>query len=159
MNLAAQVVDRLAQSKCRVVFAESCTCGMVACELGKVPGVSQWLCGSAVTYRNDTKTRWLDVDADTIAQQTAVCEVVAKQMAQGVLTKTPEADLAVSITGHFGPAAPAGFDGVVLIAAARRQSSGPFDVSVSRQQLTAKGRADRQVEATERVFQWVLRNL
>ena len=44
----------------RVAFAESCTAGLVAASLARTPGISQWLCGSAVVYRDATKAAWLD---------------------------------------------------------------------------------------------------
>ncbi len=31
-----------------IVFAESCTAGMIAATLGRIPGISEWLAGSAV---------------------------------------------------------------------------------------------------------------
>ncbi|TWU48838.1 putative competence-damage inducible protein [Rubripirellula tenax] len=159
MTLAADVVARLAETKCRVVFAESCTCGMVACELGKIAGVSQWLCGSAVTYRDATKTQWLDVDADTIQTRTAVCDTVAHQMATGALGRTPESDLAVAITGHLGPDAPQGYDGLVFIGFARRKHDGAVHCEVHSHTLKRRGRGPRQVEATELVFQTLLASL
>ena len=96
---ALRLVERLAENNVRVVFAESCTGGLVAATLAEVPGVSEFLCGSAVTYREDTKCEWLGVSADDIARHSAVSESVAGQMAIGVLERTPEADLAASITG------------------------------------------------------------
>lgn len=159
MSLAAEVAEALALSGCRIVFAESCTCGMVACELGKIAGISVWLCGSAVTYQSETKSAWLDVDAVQIETHTAVSNEVARSMAVGVLTKTPHADLSASITGHFGPAAPDGFDGVVFIGVAKRDERGKIGCTVTRHQLTTGDRQSRQTEATELVFRTVLETL
>lgn len=152
MEIAEQVVRQLARTGTRLVLAESCTGGMVACELAKIAGVSQWWCGSAVTYRCDTKVRWLGVSATDIESSTAVSDPVARQMAAGVLQRTPEASLAVSITGHFGPEAPNGFDGIIFIGTAIRKSDGEVIVDASRHQLTATERTARQIEATEFVF-------
>ncbi len=115
MSKAAELVDALKVAETRLVLAESCTGGLIAAELASIPGVSQWLCGSAVTYRENTKIRWLDVSAESIAQQTAVSEQVAREMAIGVLKQTPEADLSAAITGHLGPNAPPGQDGLIFI--------------------------------------------
>jgi len=49
-----------------------------------------------------------------------VSEQVARQMAWGVLEQTAEADLAISVTGHLGPEAPAGYDGLVYSGCLRR---------------------------------------
>ncbi|MGB7324276.1 MAG: nicotinamide-nucleotide amidohydrolase family protein [Rubripirellula sp.] len=151
-ELATETAGQLAQARIRVVFAESCTCGMVACELGKVPGVSEWLCGSAVTYRNDTKVRWVSVNSADIDRYTAVSDPVARQMAAGVLGVTPEADVAISITGHFGPGAPDGFDGLVFVGACIRTNDGPVRCDARSFRLTSVGRQARQIEATQIVL-------
>ena len=148
---AKRLVGQLADHSLRLVLAESCTGGMVSAELAKVPGVSQWFCGSAVTYREATKTSWLAVDTSAIAQHTAVSAVVASQMAAGVLERTPEADIAASVTGHFGPSAPPGFDGLAFIATARREGES-VDIEVQRHRLDATDRSARQREATHRVL-------
>ncbi len=76
-------------------------------------------------------------------------------MAAGVLERTPEADCAVATTGHLGPAAPSGQDGLVCLGFASRMSGG-VEVRVMRHQLQepppqsagdAEGRQRRQREA------------
>lgn len=159
MEIAQRTAQALQAANLRVVFAESCTCGMVACELGKVPGISNHLCGSAVTYRDDTKVRWLGIDGDVIKRETAVCQSVAIAMARGVLERTPEASLAVSITGHLGPGADEGFDGVVFIGVAKRAEDGTMDAKATRHQLAQTDRPTRQIEATGRVLETVLETI
>ena len=62
MTEAEQLVRQLEQAGRKLVLAESCTGGLIAAELAKVPGVSNWLCGSAVTYRIPVKIDWLNVN-------------------------------------------------------------------------------------------------
>ncbi len=118
--LVEEVAALLQRSGRRVVFAESCTGGLVAASLARVPGISEFLCGSAVVYRLETKARWLGVPEALLADPGPVSDVVARAMAIGVLARTPEADLAASITGHFGPNAPGDQDGLIFIGIARR---------------------------------------
>jgi PncC family amidohydrolase len=133
---ARQVVDRLAGQEIRCVLAESCTCGLIAARLGGVPGVSQWLVGSLVSYRLDAKQRWLGVPSKWLAPSGpgAVSQPVAEAMAEGALRRAPEAHLSLAITGHLGPGAPLQEDGLVWIAVARRgdfsgaRTSGPVEV-------------------------------
>ncbi len=153
-NAAKLVAERLAVTKRRLVLAESCTAGLVAASLATVPGISDWFCGSTVTYRNRSKIDWLGVSKEAIEKFTAVSENVARQMASGVLAKTVEADLSAAITGHLGPNAPEGFDGLVFIGVGWRQD-GEIVVDVHRHHLTAKGRQDRQREAAELVLKSV----
>ncbi|MEQ8786627.1 MAG: nicotinamide-nucleotide amidohydrolase family protein [Pirellulaceae bacterium] len=147
-KLAQRIARRLAECEIRVVFAESCTAGLVSGALSRVPGISSWHCGSAVTYRNATKAGWLDVDARDLEHPGPVSETVARQMAVGVLRNTPEADLAMSITGHLGPHAPPRLDGRIFLGAARRE---PGDViqplHVVDLTLQASTRLARQKEA------------
>ena len=152
MEIALKLADGLASRKMRIVFAESCTGGLVSAELAAVPGISEWLCGSAVTYRCATKAVWLGVSSQDIEKHTAVSQVVAGQMAEGVLSKTPEASLALSITGHLGPDAPEGFDGLVYIGVATKLKGGDCEVQVSCHQLEQQTRRLRQSEAASLVM-------
>ena len=116
LNQAARTAAKqLLETKTQLVLAESCTGGMVAASLTGVPGISQSLCGSFVVYQTDCKKHWLGVDAALLAKSGPVCRDVASQLAHGALAKTRQAGLSVTITGHFGPHAPAGMDGLVFI--------------------------------------------
>lgn len=119
--LVQEVAALLNRSRQRVVFAESCTAGLVAASLARVPGISEYLCGSAVVYRLETKSKWLDIPAALLDDPGPVSNVIASLMAERVLALTPEADFAVSITGHLGPNAPSDLDGVVYVGVARRE--------------------------------------
>lgn len=120
LEAAQRLADDLAATRTRIVFAESCTAGLVSALLAQAPGISAWHCGSAVTYREATKVAWLEVSQRDLERHTAVSQPVAEQMAAGVLRNTPEAQLAVSITGHLGPNAPAEFDGLAFVGTARK---------------------------------------
>ncbi len=117
---ASNLARRLEETRTGIVFAESCTCGLVAATLGEIPGISRWLCGSAVVYQEATKTAWIEVPERVIATFGVVSAETAVAMAAGVLARTPHAELAVSVTGHLGPNAPPELDGVVYAAAAFR---------------------------------------
>ncbi len=151
-ELVNGLAESLSRKQLKIVFAESCTGGLVSAALAGVPGISEWLCGSAVTYRSPTKVAWLGVDATQISEHSAVCGEVALQMALGVLEKTPEAELAISITGHLGPGAPEGMDGLVFIGIARRGEKGKPVADVLRRELKAHGRLVRQREAASLVL-------
>lgn len=159
LESAKRLARCLVDGELRVVFAESCTGGMISAELAKVPGVSEWLCGSAVTYRSETKTAWLDVGESVIGEHTAVSGEVAKLMAEGVLHKTPEATVSAAITGHFGPHAPEGFDGLVFVGIGLRMERDAVEVEVQRYQLETKQRENRQAEAVELVLGLLLDKL
>ncbi len=154
--LSRQLADQLQMRGIRIVFAESCTGGLVSASLAQIPGISAWLCGSAVTYREATKSQWLSISPQQLARFTAVSARIAEQMAVRVLSITPEADVSASVTGYLGPSAPAGLDGLVFVAVCRRAADKPESVRVSRHQLSQPDRATRQQEAAGMVMQVAL---
>ena len=85
-----------------VTFAESCTGGLLAARLVGVPGASEVLHESHVTYSDAAKARVLGVKEETLAAHTAVSAETAIEMAEGA-RKISGADWAVSTTGYAGP--------------------------------------------------------
>ncbi len=83
-------------------FAESCTGGALSAFLTEQPGVSDIYLGSVVSYSNEAKVDLLGVRRDTLMQEGAVSEAVARQMAQGVRRQL-KTDWSVAITGIAGP--------------------------------------------------------
>lgn len=106
--LSKELLALLYESEKTVGTAESCTSGMIATAITLVPGSSDYFKGGIVSYSDDVKVSMLGVDADVIAEKTAVCEEVAVQMVKGAI-KALDVDYAVSATGFAGPG---GADGV-----------------------------------------------
>ena len=154
-SVAKRLVDVLVKQNLKIVLAESCTGGMVAAMLASVPGVSNYLCGSAVTYRIDTKAQWLGIGADFIEAHTAESPETSLAMAVGILERTPEAEVAASITGHLGPNAPPEKDGVIHVAIASRTGE---EQTTAWKSFTLKstGRAERQQESAEAMLRYIL---
>ena len=109
----------------RIVFAESCTGGLVSATLTRIAGVATYHCGSAVVYQVETKAAWLRVPKRLLEKPGPVSREVAREMAERVLAETPHADLAVSVTGHLGPDAPKSQDGLLYAAVASRRGASP----------------------------------
>ena len=82
--------------------AESCTGGLVAERLTRVPGSSDYFLGGAVTYTNDLKIKLIGVPPELIAEHGAVSEPVARAMAEGV-RRALGSDFGIGITGVAGP--------------------------------------------------------
>jgi nicotinamide-nucleotide amidase len=82
--------------------AESCTGGLVAERLTRVPGSSDYFVGGAVVYSNRLKTELLGVPEELLRAHGAVSEPVALAMAAGARTAFG-ADWAVAVTGIAGP--------------------------------------------------------
>jgi nicotinamide-nucleotide amidase len=86
----------------RVGLAESCTGGLLAARLTRVPGASEYVAGSVVAYSNEAKVELLGVDPELIERHGAVSPEVAEAMASGALARF-DADVAVGLTGIAGP--------------------------------------------------------
>ncbi len=98
-----EVVGNLLKEKgLTVATAESSTGGLIVSRLVNVPGSSQYVLGSVVSYSNEVKINHLKVKKEDIETLGAVSEPVAKQMAENVRTILGS-DLAVSDTGIAGP--------------------------------------------------------
>jgi len=82
--------------------AESCTGGLIAERLTRVPGSSDVFLGGIVAYANEVKVRQLGVPADVIELHGAVSPEVAAAMASGVRNQLG-ADVAIADTGVAGP--------------------------------------------------------
>jgi PncC family amidohydrolase len=120
-NLAVQakvvgLCDQMRAQHTRLVLAESCSAGLVAALLGHVPGISEFLCGSMVVYQTPIKHQWLGISSEDLADPSIgpVSARVTEALAKAILERTPQANLAASITGHLGPFAPPAMDGVVF---------------------------------------------
>ena len=78
-------------------IAESLTAGLAASRLASVPGASDWLKGSMVTYATDAKRDLLGLPEGPV-----VSEEAAIAMAEGA-RRVLKADVGLSLTGVAGP--------------------------------------------------------
>jgi nicotinamide-nucleotide amidase len=85
-----------------VAVAESCTGGLLAERLTRVPGSSGFFLGGVVCYSNELKTSLVGVPTELIAAEGAVSKPVAQAMAEGVRRRTG-ASIGIGITGIAGP--------------------------------------------------------
>ncbi|MBR1503644.1 MAG: CinA family protein [Prevotella sp.] len=100
--ISREVSQLLWEMEKTVGTAESCTGGRIAEALISIPGASKYFKGGVVSYVDEIKERLLNVDAQVLEEQTAVCEEVARQMVIGAC-KTLNTDYAIAATGFAGP--------------------------------------------------------
>lgn len=101
-SLASKVVEILSQKKHVVTTAESCTGGDVAQILTQIPGASEVFHGGVITYDNEIKERWLEVEREHLDLYGAVSEAVVKDMLKGAL-RVARAHYSLAISGIAGP--------------------------------------------------------
>ncbi|MEZ5502527.1 MAG: CinA family nicotinamide mononucleotide deamidase-related protein [Halioglobus sp.] len=102
VSLAQRLLELLRDRGASVTTAESCTGGLIASMLTRIPGASDAFHAGFVTYSNAVKHAVLGVRNDTLAAHGAVSEAVVKEMALGALQRAG-ADYAIAVSGIAGP--------------------------------------------------------
>jgi len=100
--LSENIVATLQNQNKTLALAESCTGGLLASSITRIPGISNIFLGAIVSYSNSSKISLLNVQSEAIESFGAVSQVVAGQMAQNARKKF-SSDFALSITGIAGP--------------------------------------------------------
>jgi len=144
-KIEAVVVRLLTGRNQTLALAESCTGGAISDHVTNVPGASKVFLGGVVAYKNDVKQKFLGVHAETLKQNGAVSEAVAREMAEGA-RKRFRVDFALGITGIAGPAGGTKHKpvGTVFIALA-----GPFGTAVERKLNAGERMAFKEVTARQ----------
>jgi len=101
-TLPSILIKELIKRKQTIVFAESCTGGLLSSSLTSISGSSQVFQGSIVSYSNELKHSLLDISEEKLTKYGAVSEEVCEAMAINVKEKL-RADWAISISGIAGP--------------------------------------------------------
>jgi nicotinamide-nucleotide amidase len=125
-SLEEIVAQQLALQHTTLAAAESCTGGLLAERLTRIPGSSSYFLGGVVCYSNALKTAWADVPAELIESKGAVSQEVAIALAQGIRRRTGAA-LGVGITGIAGPGGGSPEKPVGLVHVALADASGAKD--------------------------------
>jgi nicotinamide-nucleotide amidase len=109
---AELILSRLRSEGKKLIFAESLTGGLLVDAFVSIPGASDVVLGSEVTYASELKVALLGVDEDMLASKGAVSPEVASAMASGVhavgqaaLDLSPKDVISVATTGNAGPLA------------------------------------------------------
>ncbi len=99
--------------------AESCTGGLLAERLTRVPGSSRYFLGGLVAYHDQVKTQFLEVPKTVLESCGAVSGETARILAESVRRRFGS-DLGISVTGVAGPSGgtPAKPVGLVYLALA-----------------------------------------
>ena len=73
-SLAEYLGQELLKSGSTIAFAESCTGGLASSMITDIPGSSEYLLGSVVTYSNMAKQKLVNVSAENLEKYGAVSE-------------------------------------------------------------------------------------
>ena len=100
-NSASWLVSDFTQKNKTLVFAESCTGGLLSSLLTAIDGASKVYKGCFCTYDVELKKSILGVKEETLKKHTVYSEAVAIEMAQGA-KKLSKANYAIATTGIVG---------------------------------------------------------
>jgi len=101
-SLPSILISELIKRNESIVFAESCTGGLLSSQITSVSGSSKVFKGSVIAYSNEVKNLLLNVPNKLLNTYGAVSEEVAESMAIGVKNKL-NSDWAISVSGIAGP--------------------------------------------------------
>jgi len=101
-TLPSVLIKELSKRNQTIVFAESCTGGLLSSSLTSISGSSQVFQGSIISYSNELKNSLLDISEEKLTKYGAVSEEVCEAMAINVKKKLG-ADWAIAISGIAGP--------------------------------------------------------
>ena len=97
-----ELQDILRAKKESLTTAESCTGGLIAHMITKVPNSSDIFNGAIVSYSNNIKNKELNVKNSTLEKYGAVSIEVVSQMLDGIAKKL-DANYAIAVSGIAGP--------------------------------------------------------
>ena len=140
--IEAHVLDLCRARGLTLGTAESCTGGLVAERITRVPGSSDVFLGAIVAYANEVKTAQLGVAENLLAAHGAVSAEVAAAMAEGARDRLG-VDVAIAVTGVAGPdgGTPEKPVGLVYVAAATPDASRTIDFSYPSDREAIRSRA------------------
>jgi nicotinamide-nucleotide amidase len=101
-SLAGRVLELLEAQGKTVSTAESCTGGLIASMLTRIPGSSTGFHAGFVTYSNPIKSSILGVSETSLESCGAVSEAVVTEMANGAIERSGS-DYAIAVSGIAGP--------------------------------------------------------
>ncbi len=101
-SLSSVLIKELVKRKESLVFAESCTGGLLSSSITKIPGSSHVFKGSIISYSNELKQSLLNIPENLIKKFGAVSKEVAETMAINANEKL-NSDWSIAISGIAGP--------------------------------------------------------
>lgn len=149
-----KIVEILSKEGKTISTMESCTGGFVVNAITNIPGASNVLSFSAVTYSNDFKIK-MGVKADVISKYTVYSKETAREMARAI-SEYALSDYGIGITGKLGKRDPKnefGNDNQVFICLYNKNKNEYIDFNVF---VDRDDRRDDKLEVLEVVADKVL---
>ena len=101
-TLPSVLIKELIKRNETIVFAESCTGGLLSSSITSISGSSKVFKGSIISYSNELKKSLLNISEDQLKKHGAVSKEVAEAMAVNAKEKL-NGDWSISVSGIAGP--------------------------------------------------------
>ncbi len=102
LEIIKDIITEFTTRKITLAIAESCTGGYISNMFTNISGASKVFERGIVCYSNASKVALLNVDPESIKQNGAVSETVAKQLANNIRGLS-NVNIGIGITGIAGP--------------------------------------------------------
>jgi len=102
LKIIKDIITEFTTRKITLAIAESCTGGYISNMFTNISGASKVFERGIVCYSNASKVALLNVDPESIKQNGAVSETVAKQLANNIRDLS-NVNIGIGITGIAGP--------------------------------------------------------
>ena len=143
---------KLIKRKLTISVVESCTGGLLAHNLTKLPNSSKYFQMGLTTYSNQAKIKILKVNKKIIEKYGAVSKECCKSMVQN-LTKISKSKINVSITGIAGPGGASKDKPVGLVYIGIKKGK---TVLIDKNKFKSKNRISIQKSSVQRVIKIIL---
>jgi PncC family amidohydrolase len=102
-DLSLNLMKKCIKFNYNIGTAESCTGGMISSTITNIPGSSQIFDMGIVSYSNDAKIKFLNINPEEISIHGAVSRQVCSSMSKNLLKINPNIQLSVAVSGIAGP--------------------------------------------------------
>ncbi len=102
LEIIKDIITEFTTRKITLAIAESCTGGYISNMITNISGASKVFERGIICYSNASKVALLNVDPESINQNGAVSETVAKQLANNIRVLS-NVTIGIGITGIAGP--------------------------------------------------------
>ena len=137
------IVNKLKEKGLTIATMESCTGGGVANAITNIPGASEVLRFSAVTYSNEYKIK-MGVSSDAIDKYSVYSMEVAREMSKAI-SDFAVSNIGVGVTGKMGvldPANPYGDDNTIYVSIYTKEDDTYHTFKMNTQYETRKDNKD-----------------
>lgn len=149
-----EVVKKLTSLNKKIATMESCTGGGVANAITSVPGASEVLEFSAVTYSNKYKIK-MGVDPDIIDKYSVYSKETAVDMSHKI-SEFADSDFGVGVTGKFNKSDtnnPYGKDNMVFVNIYDRENNHDYTIAI---EAIYEKRSDNKLLVIEKIMDHLL---